>query len=99
MGVPIKEKGVDFSMRIGELTRYLRENGKGFPFSDRLLDCGLSAGMLCSEGKNNEAMKYIGQAEYIIQIAVKAGYLTEQQSVHINADCKSLMKLLENGKG
>jgi len=90
----ITDKGVDFAVRIAELVRYLRDDGKGFPLCERLLDCGVSAGLSCRAGKKNEAAERVRQVDYIVEMAVKAGYLTQTQSVHIRADCDSLLKLL-----
>ena len=55
MNESLKEKGLDFSMRIGELVRYLRENGQGFPLCDRLLFCGVNTGLYIRSGKTLEA--------------------------------------------
>ena len=93
----LKNKDIDFSMRIGELVRYLRENGQGFPLCDRLLFCGVNAGMRIRGGKTTEAAELIEEADYIIEMAVVAGYLTAHQDKHIRADCKNLLKML-NGK-
>ena len=91
------EKGFDFSIRIGELVRYLRENGQGFPLCDRLLFCGVNAGMNIRGGKIAEAAELVEEADYIVEMAVVAGYLTAHQDVHIRADCESLLKMI-NGK-
>ena len=94
MSKSLKEKGFDFSMRVGELVRYLRENGQGFPLCDRLLVCGVNAGRYIRGGKECEAAEFVEEADYIIEMAVVAGYLTQQQSVHIRADCEGLLKTL-----
>ena len=88
------EKGFDFSIRIGELVRYLRENGGGFPLCDRLLFCGVNAGMNIRNGKIVKAAELVEEADYIVEMAVVAGYLTSHQDKHIRADCESLLKML-----
>jgi len=90
----IADKGFDFAIRIAELVHYLRDDGKGFPLCERLLDCGVSTGLACRAGKKNAAAECVNQADFIIEMAVKAGYLTQTQSVHIHADCAGLLKLL-----
>ena len=97
MSNSLKEKGFDFSMRIGELVRYLHETGQGFPLCDRLLICGVNTGLYIRSGKTREAAELVEEADYIIEMAVVAGYLTPHQDVHIRADCENLLKLL-NGK-
>jgi len=99
MNKSLKEKGIDFSMRIGELVRYLRENGQGFPLGDRLLICSVNAGMCIRRGKTREAAEFVEEADYIIEMAVLAGYLTPHQDKHIRADCESLLKALNEKTG
>ena len=99
MSKSIKEKGLDFSMRIGELVRYLRESGQGFPLCDRLLFCGVNTGLDIRRGKTQEAVELVEEADYIIEMAVVAGYLTQHQDKHIRADCESLLKALNEKKG
>ncbi|MCL2120754.1 MAG: hypothetical protein FWH28_00710 [Clostridiales bacterium] len=99
MDKSLKEKGLDFSMRIGELVRYLRENGQGFPLCDRLLVCGVNTGMFIRRGNPKEAAELVEEADYIIEVAVVAGYLTQRQDIHIRADCESLLKTLNEKLG
>ena len=94
MTMALDTKSRDFSIRIGELVRYLRENGQGFPLCDRLLSCGVNAGLSIREGRTSEAAKLIEEADYIIEMAVVAGYLRTKQDVHIRADCKDLLEAI-----
>jgi hypothetical protein len=95
----LKEKGFDFSLRIGEMVRYFRENGQGFPLGDRLLTCGVNAGMCIRRGKLPEAAEFVEETDYIIEIAVVAGYLTQHQDEHIRADCANLLIALNENMG
>ena len=99
MSKSLNEQGLDFSMRIGELVRYLRENGQGFPLCDRLLFCGVNSGLYIRGGKTREATELIKEADYIIEMAVVAGYLTSKQDVHIRTDCENLLKTLNDSIG
>ena len=94
MNLSLEKRGFDFSIRIAELVRYLREDGKGFPLCDRLLYCGVTAGQDIRNGRNREAAELVGEADYIIEMAVAAGYLTPRQDVHIRADCENLLEML-----
>ena len=94
----LKEKGLDFSMRIGELVRYFRENSQGFPLSERLLTCGVKAGLYIRDGKTKEAAELVREVDYIIEMAVVAGYLTQHQDKYIRADCENLLKELNVDK-
>ena len=95
MSVSFEKKGIEFSVRIAELVKYLREDGKEFQLSDRLLSCGVTVGLLMRSGKYNEAAKLITEADYIIEMAIVAGYLTSKQGVHIRADCENLLKQIK----
>jgi len=95
----IQEKGFDFSIRIAELVQFLRSDKLGFPLSDRLLNCGVQAGLACrmldsgsaGDAKSaKQAAELVTEAEYIIEMARVAGYLREEQCVHIRQDCKTL---------
>ena len=94
MGITLAERGFDFSIRMAELTKYLREDVKGFPLCDRLLFCGVTAGLNIRSGRKPEAAQLVAEADYIIEMAVAAGYMTHLQSVHIRADCGELFTAL-----
>lgn len=90
----IDESAYDFSVRIAELVRYLKEEGQEFPLSNKLLDCGVGAGLAARENDRKTAANYIRQADYIIEMATKSGYLTETQTAPIRNECKTLLKSL-----
>lgn len=87
----LSKQAYDYSVRIAELVRYLRESGKGFPLDDELLSCGVDIGMALksvngeSVGTNvaEKAMASLQRAEYLIDMAVGSGYLTAKESEHI----------------
>jgi len=94
MSVSLEKRNIDFSIQIGEFVKFLREDGKGFPFCERLLVCAVSAGMALRDGRKDKAVEYLKETDYIMEIAVAAGYITQRQSVHIRGDCESLLKML-----
>ena len=105
----IREKGFDFSIRIAELVQFLREDRKGFPLCERLLVCAVETGLACQTlmevGKNRgkkakQTASFVKEADYIIEMARVAGYLTPEQCFHIRADCGNLLRMLaESGAG
>ena len=99
MSKSLEKTGLDFSMRIGEVVRYFRDDGKGFPLCDRLLACGVNAGLCIRRGKMREAAEFVEEADYIIETAVAGGYLTPHQDKHIRADCANLLKMINENKG
>jgi hypothetical protein len=101
----LREKGFDFSIRIAELVQFLRTDQRGFPLCERLLDCGVQTGLACrasAEGgqqgkKAKQAAALVMEADYIIEMAQVAGYLTQEQCIYIRADCNNLIKLFADG--
>jgi len=94
MNASLERQGFDFFIRVTELVKYLRENDRGFPLAEQLLTCGIHAGLALRNGKRQEAAELVAQVDYMLEMAVVAGYLTPQQSVHIRADCENLRSVL-----
>jgi len=99
----IQKRSFDFSIRIAELVQFLRTDRLGFPMCERLLDCGIRTGLLCRWPEENSktqrantqlAITYVREADYIIELARVAGYMTPEQCVYIQADCKELLEKL-----
>lgn len=99
----LSEQAYDYSVRIVELVRYLRESGKGFPLDEELLSCGIDAGMvLKSSGGDSvdaesakKASAALQKAEYLIGMAVGSGYLTAKESEHIVSDTRLLLQKIK----
>ena len=51
----IEDRMYDFSVRIAEIVRYLKENESGFPLCDKLLDCVIGAGIFIRKNNYQEA--------------------------------------------
>lgn len=99
----ILEKSFDFSIRAVELIKYLDNEKKSFPLYERFLVCatgiGISQRLLQTAGKKSvedrsQAFSYVVEAEYLLEIMAKTGYLTEKQSQPIIDDCRSLKALI-----
>lgn len=90
----IADSVYDFSVRVAEIVRYLKEDGGGFPLCDKLLDCGVKAGISARGGNREAAADYVRQADYILEMAVKSGYLTERQSLPVRKECGELLAAL-----
>lgn len=99
------EKSFDFSIRLIELAKYLRDENKEFPLTERLLICGIGIGVdlrIASGcmGKEKtarmaQAVAYAAECEYLLELMVKTGYLAEQQSRFVLEECAEIIKLLE----
>ncbi len=90
----LTERAYDFSVRAAELVRYLREKGGAFPLADKLLDCGVCAGLAMRENDRGEAAAQIRRADYIIEMAAKSGYLTEIQARPLRTEARALLDAL-----
>lgn len=95
----LKQQGMDFSIHTAELVKYLKEEKYGFTLCDQLLACGTKAGFCCynirDEQGKLEAQEQIREAVYIIEMAVRAGYLNERQSIPIKKESNELLTSLE----
>lgn len=92
-------KAFDFGIRIIELANYLDEEKKPFPLMNLLLECGTGIGacLRASEGFPDSfpedrirACKLALETEYLLELMVKTGFITEIQSKPILADCRFL---------
>jgi hypothetical protein len=85
----------DYSIRVAELVKHLRSDGKGFPLSDDLLKCGVDAGMFLRDPPSpDKAVECLDKADYLIGMAVAAGYLTERQAVRIRGSGQELIRMI-----
>ncbi len=98
----VLEKSFDFSIRIIELVKYLNEEKKPFPLSERLLACVAEMGVclrlaeLTGEKSAGvrQALSCAVEAEYLLEAMVKTGYLTEKQSRPVIGGCRALKSLI-----
>lgn len=96
----ITQKSFDFSVRIAELVRYLRENGKEFPLANQLLECGVGIGLACRQLSDSNkppddaasrAASLLREADYLLEMAVRSGYLSQRQSIYVREDAQVLL--------
>lgn len=90
-------KAFDFGIRIIELANYLGEEKRLFPQMTRLLECGIGIGV-CLRISNNlskslqensiQAYKLALETEYLLELMVKTGFISESQSKPILTDCR-----------
>ena len=99
----VRKKGFQYAIRTAELVRYLQEQEKKFPLSEKLLCSGFAAGKNCCNmigGKDLREFSYVAaecikEVDFIIEMAVHAGYLTEMQSLPIREEGIALIELLQ----
>lgn len=90
-------KAFDFGIRVIELAIYLDEEKKEFPMMVRLLECGTGIGV-CLRASNisqknsqeswKQAYRLALETEYLLELMVKTGFISENQSKPILTDCR-----------
>ena len=101
----IVEKSMEFAVRIVKLYQYLESTKKEFVMSKQLLRSGTSIGANVREGiygqsrndftsKMSIALKESSETEYWLELLSRTGYLNEQESESIKADCSEMAKIL-----
>ena len=94
----LAEKICNYSVRVAELVKFLLEDDNHFPLSEVLLSSGVEAGLAVQQNDSPDALKRgieaLNRVDYIIGMAVRAGYLTERQSSHIRKEGRDLLKEL-----
>lgn len=100
----ILDKSFDFSIRALEMINYLNMENKPFALSERFLSCAVGIGMAVRlmretgnqsfSDKGRQALTYLMEVEYLLEIMVKTGYLSEKQSQPMTDDCRRLEALI-----
>lgn len=94
----MRERAYDYSVRIAELVRFLREDGAAFPLCDQLLCCGVDVGMALESAERasaSAAHSALGRAQYLLGMAVTSGYLTQAQSGYLLEETRALLELTD----
>ncbi len=101
----VKEKTLDFSMRIVKLYKYLINLKREFVMSKQLLRSGTSVGALVREAEFSEskkdfiykmaiAQKEINETLYWLELLYKTEFLNKNQFDSINNDAIEIIKLI-----
>lgn len=101
----LAKKTYQFSIRIINAEKYLRETYNDYVLSKQLLRCGTSIGANCRESKNaqspadfisklNIALKEADETDYWINLLKDTGYLTEDMFLSLSKDLEEIGKLL-----
>lgn len=97
------EQSFDFSIRAMELIKYLDKEKKPFPLYKRFLICatgiGITLRLAQTSGKKSaedikQALSYVVEVEYLLELMAKTGYLQERQSQPIIDDCRAIKTLI-----
>ncbi len=101
----ILDRSFDFSIRAVELINYLNMENRPFPLGERFLFCAAGIGIavrLMQESETQaysdritQALAYLEEVEYLLEIMAKTGYLNEKQSQTVTEDCHRLEALIK----
>jgi len=93
----VKEKSLDFAVRIVKLSQYLSAEKKEFILSKQIMRSGTSVGAMVRESEHAEskadfihklsiAQKEINETIYWLELLMKTNYLDQIEYDSINAD-------------
>ncbi len=102
---PLKEKTMQFAIRMVKLSQYLIENQKEFIISKQILRSGTNPGAMVREAANAEsgldfihklsiARKEINEALYWLELLNHTSYLTEPAYQSATRDAEEILKIL-----
>ena len=101
----VKDKSLEFAVRIVNLYKFLVNEQKEFVMSKQILRSGTSIGANIREAeqaqsradfinKLNIALKEANETEYWLELLIRTEYITREQYESINNDSTEINKLL-----
>ena len=104
---PLREKTLNFSIRIVKLHQFLTETKKEYIMSKQIFRSGTNPGAMVREAANAEssldfihklaiAQKETGETLYWLELLYRTNYITTVEYDSINADTVEIMKLIRS---
>ena len=104
-GNAVRDKSMEFAVRIVRLYQYLSGEKKEKIMALQLLKSGTSIGANIREAlqgqskgdftaKMSISLKEVNETEYWLELLYRTGYLTKEQYESINTDCAAIAKML-----
>lgn len=101
----IKNKSLEFALRIVKLFQYLSDTKKEYVLSKQLLRSGTAIGALVRESEHAEskadfihklsiALKEANESDYWIELLYRSGYLAESEYQSLFLDLDEIIRLL-----
>ena len=101
----VRDKSMDFAVRIVKLSRYLNEQKREYAIANQLLRSGTSIGANVAEAQRGISKKAftakmsiaLGEAtetEYWLELLMRTEYLSRGEYGSIIEDCKELERML-----
>lgn len=101
----VKNKSLEFALRIVKLYQYLSDAKKEYVLSKQLLRSGTAIGALVRESEHAEskadlihklsiALKEANESDYWIELLYRSGYLAESEYQSLFSDLDEIIRLL-----
>ena len=101
----LKEKSLEFAIRVVYLYKYLCEEKKEYVMSKQLLKCGTSVGAMVREAEYSEskadfvhkmaiAQKEINESVYWLELLNKTEFISTKEFDSINSDAIEILKMI-----
>ena len=101
----IRQKTIDFAIRIVNFYKYLCRDKKEFVLSKQILRSGTSIGANVRESKNaqtdpdylskmNIALKEADETQYWLEVLFRSEMISEQENNSLNEDLKEIIAIL-----
>ena len=101
----IRQKTIDFSIRIVNFYKYLCDEKKEYVISKQILRCGTSIGANVRESKNaqtdpdyltkmNIALKEADETQYWLEVLYRSTIISETEYKSMNEDLKEIIAIL-----
>lgn len=101
----IKNKSLEFALRIVKLCQHLTDSKREFVLSKQLLKSGTAIGALVRESEQAEskadfihklsiALKEANESDYWIELLYRSGYLTESEYQSLFSNLDEIIRLL-----
>lgn len=91
----------DFGIRTVQLVKWLKDEGKDFPLSGRLLECGTGVGVSLRVAKSldnwalfTQAFMQAEEVQFLLELMVKTDFITKIQSEPLILECKSIKNVI-----
>ncbi len=102
---PLKDKSYQFAIRIVKLSQFLQQDKKEFVLSKQILRSGTAIGALIREAefgqskadftsKMSISLKEANETEYWISLLKDTEFISENQFMSMQSDCKELIAML-----
>jgi four helix bundle protein len=104
---PLKDKTLNFAIRIVKLYQFLNDKKKEFVMAKQILRCGTNPGAMVREANNAEsgmdfihklgiAQKELGETQYWLELLYMTDYINAIEFNSMYGDADEIMKIIRS---